>query len=50
MTWAMAYARAVDMARVSGRRWYVRGYRNILGDWRYGAYNVPRPKNDGREW
>lgn len=49
MTWERALAYAIMAAAVTGRHYYVYGYRTSLGRWRYGPYLVRYP-NNGRIW
>lgn len=49
MSWDAALAYAIEHARLTGRHYYVYGYRTSLGRWRYGPYREYHP-NNGRVW
>ena len=42
-SWEFAIARALRAAVYYRQRYYVRGYRDPVGQWRYGVYAEPNP-------
>lgn len=50
ISWQRAVDRAILLHLDTGRRMYVRGYRNVFGQWRYGVYREDRPPLVSRGW